>query len=359
MAKIVIIDDETYILESLKEILELENHNVTDFSNGWEAISFIKKNKTDLIICDIEMPQIKGFEILEKIKSDLETATIPFIFLSGLNKNYQIREGLILGADDYLTKPFEADTLLKTVNSRLEKSKKFEQVVNNKISELRLHLTSVLPHEILTPLNGIFGPIQMLMENIDDFNNEEIKELHRVIYFCANRLKTVASNFLYYVEIESKISENLKDDFIITNSQEIIQNTVQEIAKQVAREHDIVYKLGNFSHNIQFKDFKKLFLEIVSNALKFSTKGKEIIIKSQENENSVDYIIIDNGKGMEKQEIEKIDAYNQFNRSEFEQQGLGLGLYLVKRICTYYNLKFKLESVLEQGTTVKISVPKV
>jgi DNA-binding response OmpR family regulator/anti-sigma regulatory factor (Ser/Thr protein kinase) len=359
MANIVIIDDETYILNSLKEILEIDDHVVTSFSNGWNALSHIKEEKVDLIICDIEMPQIRGSEILEKVKSDLETATIPFIFLSGLNKDYQIREGLILGADDYLTKPFEADTLLKTVTTRLEKSKKFEQVVNSKISDLRLHLSSVLPHEILTPLNGIFGPIQMLMENLEDFNNEEIKELHRVIFFCANRLKSVASNFLYFVEIEGKITDKTREDFIISNSQEVITRTINEISRQVGREDDIVFDLNNYNHNIEFKDFKKLFIEIVGNALKFSTKGNEVTIKSIENGDFIDYCVTDSGKGMTKDEIDRIDAYNQFNRNQFEQQGLGLGLYLVNRICTYYELKLDIKSEVDNGTQVIISLPKV
>ncbi|MDC1067549.1 hybrid sensor histidine kinase/response regulator [Candidatus Kapabacteria bacterium] len=357
MSDIVIIDDESYITESLTEILSLEDYNVIPFNNGWDAIEYVKSNPCDLVISDIEMPEIKGYEILEKIKSDLKTATIPFIFLSGLHQNYQIRKGMTLGADDYLTKPFDSEMLIKSVKARIEKSLKFEAVVQSKIDELRLSISTVLPHELLTPLNGILGPMQMLMESYDDFNKSEIQELHKVIYFCANRLKSLISNFLYYNELENKLNNGFKTEFVITSSNQHLLKISESIAFGKNRSNDLKVDLENYNHKIELDDFKKLFSELISNAFKFSSEGSEVVISNKKIEKVICYSIRDNGRGMNSTEISDIGAYKQFDRSKFEQQGLGLGLYLVKRISELYSLNVEFKSEPNRYTEVLISIP--
>lgn len=357
MSNIVVIDDEEYILSILSEILAIDGHQIAEFQNGWDAIDFIKENKVDLIVSDIEMPEIKGFEILEIVKSDLKTAAIPFIFLTALDKEYQIREGMTLGADDYITKPFETNVLLKSVKSRLEKSQKIDSFIEKKLDELRLNLSSVLPHELLTPLNGIIGPIQMLMDNLDSFTKEEIQELHKVIYFCAKRLKSITSNFIFYLELEKrKKSTNVGK---IENTKEIIESLATNLAEEKNREKDLIIKLKDYPLKINYEDFKKIFIEIIGNAFKFSSTGSKVEIVSKETDDKITYEITDHGKGMTDFQIAEIEAYKQFNRKEFEQQGLGLGLHICKKIASLYDLDFQIQSQKNNFTTINLGFPKI
>lgn len=124
MSKILVIDDDTIILNLLSIHLERNGYKVFTAFNGSEGIKLAKEIKPDLILCDILMPGMNGFEVLNKIQSDKETELIPFIFISAVQEREQIREGINLGADDYLTKPIDIKDLTKSVETRLKKKER-------------------------------------------------------------------------------------------------------------------------------------------------------------------------------------------------------------------------------------------
>ncbi|MCH9028038.1 MAG: response regulator, partial [Bacteroidetes bacterium] len=117
MEKILIIEDEHLILESIAEYLQLEGYDCLIATNGEEGIQKAKDETPDLIVCDIKMPGLNGHEVLQELRANPKTSTIPFIFLSVLVKKSDLRKGMILGADDYLTKPFQPEDLLNSVKT--------------------------------------------------------------------------------------------------------------------------------------------------------------------------------------------------------------------------------------------------
>lgn len=122
MKKLLIIEDDLVVRENTQEILELYDFEVVSAANGRIGIKLAQELLPDLIICDIMMPEIDGYAVLEAIAADEKTAHIPFIFLSAKTEHKEIRRGMDLGADDYLTKPYEEEDLLSAVNSRLAKA---------------------------------------------------------------------------------------------------------------------------------------------------------------------------------------------------------------------------------------------
>lgn len=122
MKKILLIEDDTIMRENTAEILELAQYQVTTAQNGKVGSSLAKELKPDLIICDIMMPELDGYGVLHVLSKDPKTAAIPFIFLTAKAEKSEIRKGMELGADDYLTKPFEDTELLNAVESRMKKS---------------------------------------------------------------------------------------------------------------------------------------------------------------------------------------------------------------------------------------------
>ena len=122
MRTILIIEDDLALRENTSELLELENYRVLSAPNGKVGIVMAKKNLPDIIICDIMMPEVDGYGVLDAVSKDVKTQHIPFIFLSAKTEHKEIRKGMDLGADDYLTKPFEEEELINAIESRLAKA---------------------------------------------------------------------------------------------------------------------------------------------------------------------------------------------------------------------------------------------
>jgi len=122
MKKILLIEDNNDVRENTAEILSLSNYNVLTAKNGKEGVEFALKDKPDLIICDIMMPVLDGYGVLHLLSKNTETSTIPFIFLTAKAERSELRKGMEMGADDYLTKPFDNIELLNAIESRLKKS---------------------------------------------------------------------------------------------------------------------------------------------------------------------------------------------------------------------------------------------
>ncbi|KAA2219790.1 response regulator [Maribacter flavus] len=135
MKQILLIEDDKALRENTEELLELTGYSVLTASNGQIGIQFAKKNLPDIIICDIMMPLIDGYGVLEELSSDEKTKQIPFIFLSAKTEHKEIRKGMDLGADDYLTKPFEEDELISAIESRLAKAQLLNRMLDSETTE--------------------------------------------------------------------------------------------------------------------------------------------------------------------------------------------------------------------------------
>lgn len=120
MATLLVVEDETVLRESIVEILLLENYTVLAAGNGKEALAVIQETLPDLILCDIVMPEMDGYQLLEVLRANKDTAYIPVIFLTARIDRESMRHGLKLGAEEYLTKPFVSEVLLKIIRERLE-----------------------------------------------------------------------------------------------------------------------------------------------------------------------------------------------------------------------------------------------
>jgi DNA-binding response OmpR family regulator len=126
MKTILLIDDAPYILENLTEYLQMEGYKILTASNGENGIELANNSAPDLIICDVSMPGISGYEVLNLLKSSTKTSEIPFIFITSMIEKIDVPEAFRLGADNYIVKPFEPETLLEMVRNCLETREKQE-----------------------------------------------------------------------------------------------------------------------------------------------------------------------------------------------------------------------------------------
>lgn len=180
MEKILVVEDNTDVRENITEILELANYEVVEAENGKVGVSKAVKEIPDLIICDIMMPELDGYGVLQIISQNPITAGIPFIFLTAKAEKSDVRHGMNLGADDYVTKPFEESELLSAIEIRLKRNEILKKDFDNDLSGL---------HEFLDEVKG-------RKELINLSNDRKIRKFKKkeVVYH-----EDTYANYLYFV----------------------------------------------------------------------------------------------------------------------------------------------------------------
>lgn len=362
MTKILVIEDEVNILENIVDTLELENFTAKGAINGYEGIDLAQHFNPDLILCDIMMPGISGHDVLLNLRSDPETATIPFVFLTALSEPSKVREGMNMGADDYLTKPFTPSQLIRAVNARLEKHEIFLKQHRKQLDELRTNISYALPHELRTPLTGLIGCADFLLMDHQNIDRTSLKNISEVLMRSGLRLQRVVENYLLYAQLEILAAGNEQStdsaSDTINYPHAIILEAIQIFGMQSDRITDLKVDVVDASIKIAHDDFAKIISELIDNALKFSQTGTDVLIKGLPDNNG-DYLltVTDHGRGMLPKEVERIGAYTQFNRRLHEQQGLGLGLVIAKMLVERQGGKFAIESIPDERTTVTLHLP--
>lgn len=344
MKKILVIEDDLSVRENLYDILNSENYNVTLAENGRKGLKIAFDIIPDLILCDLLMPEMNGYEVIHYIKQNPTTREIPFIFLTAKVDLSDIRKGMETGADDYITKPFSVKDLVTAIKIRLERS----ESAKKKFKDLTLSLEMSLPHELRTPLFGILGFSRLLADNAETYSAEEIKDFAENIYSSGKRLHRLVENFLYLARIELMVHNNsIKDELIleqISQTSSIINQTAIETAKAYQRVENLKVNVEDFVVKINLEGFIKLFDELIDNAFKFSKKGDNIVISSR-TESEYNVISISNsGISMTDEQIASIMPHMQFERKLYEQQGAGLGLSIAQKIIELHKGKLKIHS---------------
>lgn len=363
MLKILVIEDEKAIRENILDLLEAENFEAFGAENGQSGVHLAQEQLPDLILCDVMMPELDGYGVLKALRNETRTATIPFIFLTAKADKTDLRQGMELGADDYLIKPCTPNELLKAMATRLQKQTEMTKKNQQKLDDLRHSITLSLPHELRTPLNGIMGFSELLLAESDSLEVSEIQEMVGYIQSSGQRLYRLIQNFLLYAELELVATdiERIKTlrNYHISSVKEIIENQVIQQAKQAQREADLSLDLQDAAAQISGLHLKKLVEELMDNALKFSSPGTPIRVISSVKDKSLSLSILDRGRGMTNAQIANVGAYMQFERKLYEQQGSGLGLAIAQRLVELHEGKLTLESIPGQQTTACVTLPTI
>ena len=328
METILVVEDEQYIRENLVDLLESEGYNVLSAENGESGYLSVKFNYPDLILSDIRMPKMDGLQFLNQLQKDPKTAPIPFIFLSAKVEMNEIREGMINGADDYITKPFKSEDVLLTVQSRLKKKKDRDFFVE----QLRNTFIKNIPHELRTPLIGILGYSELIQNDFDSLSDDDIKDIARRINNSGRRLhrrieKLIHLSYLLSIDLSSY---NPKESIEIIP--DIFLNIVNRTAEKYDRTCDVSAEFEHGLIYIEFEMVDTVMSELVENAIKFSSKGSPIKITGRHIGNQYIISLEDRGIGLNIKDISEINIFNKIDSNNENREGLGLGLAIVKRI---------------------------
>jgi two-component system, sensor histidine kinase and response regulator len=315
----------------------------------------------DLILCDITMPQMDGYATLAALRQDPATAVIPFILMTGRPDNAGMRQGMTLGADDYLPKPFSIFELQAAVQARLKKQQVLLQQAEKKLADLRSNISLALPHELFTPLSGIIGFAEILSDDAMALPSSEVTEIGRAIQTSAKRLYRLIENFLIYAQIELLAADPQKVEALRqnepTSTREVLETSARQQAEQARRVNDLSLDLVTGYACLKEEYLKKIIEELLDNSFKFSETGTPVRVSSQETPDGFMVTISDHGRGMSPEHIISVGAYMQFERRFYEQQGSGLGLAITRRLAELHGGKMAIESQLGVGTSVNVILP--
>ena len=357
--KILLIDDEINFVENLADILIYQDYTVDTALNGEAGIEKVPLFKPDLIICDVSMPKMNGYEVLQTLKENDNTFNIPFIFLTGKAEVKELRKGMELGADDYLTKPFNAKDLLTAIQVRLKKHKKESGIYESKILDIKKVVSKTLPHELRSPLNTILGFTQLIRSRFDEFDKAEIMNMLSDIELSGKKLLRLISNYNFYNRlVNDPDSFKINGGLSAIYSSLILDAVPYEIAAKYNRVSNLKLELKNATIQITNECFKKLVEELTDNSFKFSNPDSDVTIRTSEDEDNYFIEFIDEGIEMNMDQFAGIGAFEQFGRDTNEQQGTGMGLAIVSQIV--YIWEGKLELITEPGgkTTFKVTLKK-
>lgn len=362
MKKILVIEDTPAMRELIVDTLSMDDaYECVSAEDGLTGIEAARKNLPDLVICDIHMPRMDGYGVLESIRSEPAMSTMPFIFLSGAADRINIRKGMELGADDYLTKPFTIHELIASVGAQFEKQATIQKQSDKRLEELRGNITMALPHELRTPLNGILGLSSMLMEDYSTMDETEVRENLQFIHTSASRLHRLIENFLVYAQIElmsadpSKMAKLNRSESYAAD--QLLTAWGEEIATQHNRFDDLQLNLLPCTCSVPKENFKKIFTELLDNGFKFSETGKKVSVEAFNDQRILHVRIMDQGRGLTPDQIARVGAHMQFDRKFYEQQGAGMGLIICKRLAELHGGSFKIQSEPLVMTTSTVELP--
>ncbi len=362
MKKILVIDDEEWLREMIHLALKQKGFAVVEAANGAEGIEIARKELPDLILCDVNMEKVDGYLTLTSLRNEAPTAAIPFILMTGLADNVGMRHGMELGADDYLPKPFTTDALYAAVDARLKKAQTVRDEAERTLASLRDNISLILPHEMRTPLNGIVSNAELLATSSATLKPGEIAEMGQEIHKSGQRLERLIENFLIYAQLELIAADPKNVSALRIGETEhtaaLIQKLAAAQAAQAGRPDDLSVEAANLSVPMSEEYFGKVVSELVQNAFKFSASGSPVRVALGEEFNNLVLSVSDRGCGFSTEQIRRIGAYVQFDRKMQDQQGLGLGLVIAKRLVELHGGSLFIAGEKGAGAIVTAKLPR-
>lgn len=354
-AKILLIEDEPWIRENVDTLLTLKGYHVVTAPTGREGLIQAMLNLPDLILCDIRMPEMDGYQVLEAIRNNRSLAAIPFIFLTAKTEETDVRKGMVLGADDYLTKPFTLESLLLAIESRLRREVSRQADIHGRLAELRSTLISVSNHEYNTPLSSIFGLTALLMDHYDEFNREDSIEMLSMIKASSLRLKRSLDNPKIWEELQQVPS--MPTSFISGISRidnEIVNQSISRINDRQDQKVNCQFDLESAQISLSETHLGIILEELIDNACKFSDGSHPVQLSGHLGEITYQLKISNHGRLFKPEDIARIAPYKQFDRKIYEQQGLGLGLAIVQKLLSLTRGSMVIESQPTGETSILV-----
>jgi len=338
---ILVVDDEPSIRLGLAATIRRYGYEVITAVNGDDGFLKARQSLPDLIVSDVMMPDLNGFEMKQQMSADPLLAPIPFIFLTARTGNEDRVAGIRNGADDYVTKPFVTEELmvrieavLRRVQTEQERGREqAKQAAQDEMEKLRREVFQNFSHELRTPLGNVMMSLDVVVNN-KFTSQEEQSEFLRIAYSSADRLESLVADIILLSDIDQK---NLN---LMRQTIDVEHHILVPVKRRLARYQA---KGLNFVQDIDLggtikaprREFAQSLVHLVDNAFKFSPQrgAVKLTVKPAENGGAV-ITVQDEGMGIPADLREKVfERFYQVSQGdEREFQGLGVGLTIARAV---------------------------
>ena len=362
---ILVVDDEPAIRMGLAATIERHGYGVITAMNGSDAIVKAKKSPPALIVSDVMMPVVNGFDMKKQMSTDPQLASIPFIFLTARTASEDRVAGIRGGADDYVTKPFVTEELMARIDAVLrrvqtEQARGREQVqhaAQQEMDKLRREVLQNFRHELRTPLSNVIMSLEMAV-NTKYKNPDEQAEFIRIALASVDRLDTLVADIILLSDMDQ---HDLNPTRQLIDVEHHILSPVQK------RLHRYPLKRINFVYDIKLanpikaprKEFSQALAHLADNAFKFSPEHGQVSLKVRSGEKGGGTITIqDESVGVPVELREKVfERFYQISQGDQREfQGLGVGLTVARTV--FSNLGGEVKIVdSEKGCCVVATLP--
>lgn len=370
---ILIVDDTEANIRLLSHVLRESGFSHIVAFNGTDAIELIKTRKPDLVLLDIMMPDMTGYEVCIEINADEELKSIPIIFLSALSETSDKVEGFEAGGVDYITKPYQKDEVLARIRTHLflsklqkERDERIEILRNREVELKELNkkkdqLVRIVSHDIKNPLTGIVGLANLIRENTS-LPKDEINKMLIAMEQSGKKLMDMVEKVLDN-ETNSKSEEKLNstEGYLEDLIEKIISvNKPKAILKNIKLSHSSKFQISKV--NLDHTKIEIALNNIVSNALKFTAANGSVKLLAESDASKVLFTIKDSGIGIPAAIVSTLFDESSNNRGKSElgtdgEIGTGLGLDVVEKYVNIHEGKVWVESLENIGTTFFIEIP--
>lgn len=362
--KVLIVDDVVDNIRVIGRLLKNKGIQVAPATSGEQALGLALAKKPDLILLDVQMPEMDGFEVCRRLKADPITQDIPVIFLTARSESEDIMTGFMLGAIDYITKPFNSDEVMIRIKNHLElkKSRDIIQSQNCNLNELNAtkdKFFSIIAHDLKNPISNFRDITKVLVENQDSFSKSEISEYLSMLNNSADSLFGLLENLLEWSRSQRGIIkyEPVHLDFtylannVISLSLPLAQAKKIELYSTVP-EHFIIDADVNMINTV--------LRNLVSNAIKFTDENGRIEISATDHEHYSEFSVSDSGVGISQENLKKLFhiAENFSTLGTSNEKGTGIGLILCKEFVDKHGGRIWAESEYGVGTKFSFTIPK-
>ena len=359
MHKILIVEDTLAIREAVFDILIMEGYEVFQAKDGRIGFEIALKENPDLIISDILMPIMDGFEMFKQLQTSKKTSSIPLVFLSAKGEKKDIRNGMNLGAEDYLIKPINVTDLLNAVENKIKKKKIIDQKIINETNKLSKILQNqeneinsyahLISHELKSSLRNVSDLLTWTQEDIKETNN--FKDSKNNLELMGEKVERMELLLVQLEELNNITPASFKDQMIN------IQTVAMRVIEKIQKPPHITITINNKLPYL-FADenrMEKVFEILIQNAIDYIDKKNGLIELGYEKTEKDDvFSIKDNGIGIEKKYHKKIFKIFAAMESTISS---GIGLSIAEKIISHYNGKIDVSSIPNLETTFYFNIP--
>lgn len=358
---ILVVEDIPESMFGVCNILQVEGYGLAMAENGRQALEMVPEAQPDLILLDIKMPEMNGYEVCEQLKKNPKTKDIPIIFLTQSSGTAEIVKGFATGAVDYITKPFKKEELLSRVKTHLDL--KFAREELKELSATKDKFFSIIAHDLRNPLQCLILYADSLHNDYDLLDDVKRKDYIHKFYNNSNLIAALLENLLQWAQSQQGIIDPRPKKIDLHAL--VVENI--DLLKETSKKKNITVSSQIKPKTFAFADknmIRTVIRNLISNAVKFTNPGGKVEVSTaiSADGHSVDINILDNGVGIRAEDIDtlfRIDVKRKKNKGTANEKGTGLGLILCKEFLEKNNGSIRVTSEPGKGSRFTFTLPRL